>query len=42
MVAEKTYGTPAGGFANDLATPKSFLLREFKAASACSTKGPAA
>jgi hypothetical protein len=30
-VAEKTYGTPDGGFAKDLATWKSFLSIEFKA-----------
>ena len=42
MVAEKTSGTPPGGFANDLAIWKSFLSIEFKASSACLTKGPAA
>ncbi len=42
IVAAKTYGTPAGGFANDLATWKSFLSIEFNAYQACLTKGPAA
>lgn len=31
IVAENTSGTPVGGFANDLATWKSFLSIEFKA-----------
>ena len=42
IVAPKTSGTPPGGFANDLATWKSFFSIEFKASSACLTKGPAA
>jgi hypothetical protein len=42
MVAAKTYGTPPGGLANDLAIWKSFFSMEFKASSACLTKGPAA
>lgn len=42
MVAEKTSGTPAGGFAKDLAIWKSFFSMEFKAYSACLTSGPAA
>jgi len=42
IVAENTSGTPPGGLANDLATWKSFFSIEFKAYSACLTKGPAA
>lgn len=42
IVAAKTYGTPPGGLANDLAIWKSFFSIEFKASSACLTKGPAA
>jgi len=42
IVAEKTYGTPPGGLAKDLATWKSFFSIEFKAYSACLTNGPAA
>jgi hypothetical protein len=42
IVAEKTYGTPPGGLANDLAIWKSFFSIEFNAYSACFTNGPAA
>jgi len=41
-VAENTSGTPAGGLAKDLAVWKSFFSIEFKASSACLTRGPAA
>jgi hypothetical protein len=42
IVAEKTYGTPPGGLAKDLAVWKSFFSIEFNASSACFTSGPAA
>jgi hypothetical protein len=40
--AENTSPTPPGGLLKDLAVWKSFLEMEFKAAFACSIKGPAA
>jgi hypothetical protein len=39
MVAEKTSGTPGGGFAQDLAYWKSVFLIELRAALAYSTRG---
>jgi hypothetical protein len=40
--AEKTYGIPAGGAVKALQVSKSFFEIEFRASSACFTRGPAA